>query len=159
MGTGKKLTRITRNLLDSDENIDDQPVRGTRLLSNIYQRFNVAILEPSGFEEAVSYPKWKAAMEEELAMIEKSETWQLMEKPQHRKIIGVEWVYRTKLNANGYVNKLKARLVVKGYSQIFGVDYLETFALVARLDTIRLLLDIATKKGCKIFQLDVKYTF
>jgi len=71
----------------------------------------------------------------------------------------VKWVYHTKLNVDGSVNKLKARLVVKSYSQIFGVDYSETFSPVARLDTIRLLLAIAAQKGWKIFQLDVKSIF
>lgn len=73
-------------------------------------------------------------------MIEKNDTWELVEKPQDRKIIGVKWVYRTKLNADGSVNRHKARLVVKGYAQIFDVDFSEIFALVARLDIIRLLL-------------------
>ncbi|XP_047258878.1 uncharacterized protein LOC124891115, partial [Capsicum annuum] len=131
-----KKIMITSNLSNFDEDIDDQPVRGTRLLSEIYQKCNVAILEPSGFEETILDPKWKAAMEEELGMIEKNKTWQLVEKPQDRKIIGVKLVYRTKLNADGSINKLKARLVVKGYAQIFGVDYSDTFAPVARFDTI-----------------------
>ena len=61
-------------------------------------------------------------MKEELRMIEKNDTWELVDRPQHRKVIGVKWVYRTKLNADGSVNKYKARLVVKGYSQVFGVD-------------------------------------
>ena len=74
-------------------------------------------------------------------------------------MIGVKWVYRTKLNADGSVNKHKARLVVKGYAQIFGVDYSDTFAPVARLDTIRLLLAIVAQKGWKVYQLDVKSAF
>ena len=68
-------------------------------------------------------------------------------------------MFRTKLKTNGSINKYKARLVVKGYVQIFGVNYLDSFALVARLDTIRLLLAIATQKGWKVFQLDVKFAF
>jgi len=92
-------------------------------------------------------------------MIEKNQTWVLVEKPLDRKIIGVKWVFRTKLNANGSINKHKARLVVKGYAQIFGVDYSETFAPVARLDTIRLLLAIAAEKGWRVYQLDVKSAF
>ena len=67
-----------------------------------------------------------------------------------RKIIGVKWVFRTKLNANGSINKYKAGLVVKGYTQIYELDYSETFAPVARLDTIRLLLAIAVEKGWRV---------
>ena len=62
-------------------------------------------------------------MKEELRMIENNDTWELVDRPQHRKVIGVKWVYRTKLNADGSVNKYKARLVVMGYSQVFGVDF------------------------------------
>ncbi|PKI36228.1 hypothetical protein CRG98_043380, partial [Punica granatum] len=104
-------------------------------------------------------PKWIEAMKEEMMMIEKNGTWQLTDRPPDRKVIGVKWVYRTKLNPDGSVNKLKARLVVKGYAQVWGIDYSETFAPVARLDTIRLLLAIAAQKSWKIFQLDVKSAF
>lgn len=68
-------------------------------------------------------------------------------------------MFRTKLNADGSINKHKARLVVKGYAQVFGVDFSETFAPVARLDTIRLALALAAQKGWKVFQLDVKSAF
>jgi hypothetical protein len=98
-------------------------------------------------------------MEEELSMIQKNNTWTLVDRPEGRKVIGVKWIYRTKLNADNSINKHKVRLVVKGYAQIFGVDYSDTFAPVARLDTIRLLLAISTQKGWKVFQLDVKSAF
>ncbi|KAG8486732.1 hypothetical protein CXB51_020279 [Gossypium anomalum] len=92
-------------------------------------------------------------------MIEKNQTWELVPRPANRKVIGVKWVYRAKQNADGSLNKLKARLVVKGFSQKYGLDYLETFAPVARLDTIRLLVALAAQMQWKIHQLDVKSAF
>jgi len=139
--------------------IDDTPIRGTRLLSDVYQRCNIAVCEPVDFEEAKMDQNWIAVMKEELFMIERNKTWELVDRPQNRKVIGVKWVYRTKLNADGLINKYKARLVVKGYAQKFGVDYLDTFAPVARLDTIRLLLDVAAQENWKVYQLDVKLVF
>ena len=141
-------TKLETSFLDEME--DDPLVRGTRLLSEIYQRCNVAIYEPSDHEEVLKESKWKDATEEELFMIEKNKTWELVGRPQERKVIGVKWVFRTKLNADGSVNKYKARLVVEGYAQIFGVDYSETFAPVARLDTIRLVLAISAQLGWKV---------
>ena len=92
-------------------------------------------------------------------MIKKNQTWNLVKMPADRKVIGVKWVFRTKLNANGSINKHKAKLVVKRYAQIFGVDFSNTFSFVARLDTIKLLMSIATKKGCSVYQLDIKSAF
>jgi hypothetical protein len=79
-------------------------------------------------------------------MIERNQMWELVDIPQHKKAIGVKWVYRTKLNSDGYVNKYKARLVVKGYARMFGVDFSETFTPVARMDTIRMLLALIAQK-------------
>jgi len=79
--------------------------------------------------------------------------------PKDRKVIGVKWVFKTKFNPDGSVNKHKARLVVKGYAQIWGVDFSETFAPVARLDTIRMILALAAQQGWKVHQLDVKSAF
>ena len=90
-------------------------------------------------------------MQKELAMIEKNQTWELVERHQHQKVIGVKWVFRKKENVDGLINKYKARLVVKGYAQVFGVDYFDTFVPVARIDTIRMLLAIAAQKQWKIY--------
>ena len=98
-------------------------------------------------------------MEEELKMIEKNGTWSLVDKPFDKKIIGVKWVFKVKQNADGSINKYKARLVVKGYAQQFGVDFFDTFAPVARLDTIRLLLALSAHQNWKVYQLDVKSAF
>ncbi|KAI5332975.1 hypothetical protein L3X38_023104 [Prunus dulcis] len=98
-------------------------------------------------------------MEDELQMIEKNETWELVDRPTEKPVIGVKWVYKTKLNLDGSVQKNKERLVAKGYAQKPGLDYNETYAPVARLDTIRTLIALAAKKGWKLFQLDVKSAF
>ncbi|KAG8479817.1 hypothetical protein CXB51_029556 [Gossypium anomalum] len=124
-------------------NIDDPPVRGTRTIADIYHRCNAAIVEPSSYEEAARDRSWKKAIEAELEMIRKNETWNLVDRPDQKKVMGVKWVFRAKFNSDGSLNKHKARLVVKGYSQEYGTDFMETFAPVARLDTIKLLFALA----------------
>ena len=98
-------------------------------------------------------------MKEELKMIEKNETWILVDRPTHKKVIGVKWIFKLKLNTDGSTNKHKARLVAKGYSQEPGTDFTETFATMSRLDTIKLLLALAAQCGRFIYQLDVKSAF
>lgn len=68
----------------------------------------------------------------------------------------MKWVFRVKYNTDGSLNKHKARLVVKGYSHQYGIDFVETFAPVARLDTIRLLFSLAAQKQWRVHQMDVK---
>lgn len=79
--------------------------------------------------------------------------------PRGAKKIGVKWVFKTKLNEKGEVDKCKARLVAKRYTQQTGIDYTEVFAPVARWDTIRLILALAASRDHKVFQLDVKSAF
>ena len=98
-------------------------------------------------------------MKEEMTCIEKNDTWSLMDLPEGKEAIGLKWVYKTKFNEDGSVQKHKARLVAKGYSQKPGVDFAETFAPVARMETIRAVLAIAAQKELEVFQLDVKSAF
>ena len=83
----------------------------------------------------------------------------MIELPEAKKSIGVKWVFRTKFNSDGSTFKHKARLVVKGFAQVSGVDYDDTFAPVARHDTIRLLLALVGQMGWKVYHLDVKSAF
>lgn len=119
----------------------------------------VASDDPIFYEEAVKMKRWRDAMDIEIGAIEKNETWQLVDAPEGVKIIGVKWVYKTKLNENGEIDKCKARLVAKGYAQEKGVDYNEVFAPVARWDTIRTVIALAARNGWTLFQLDVKSAF
>jgi len=102
---------------------------------------------------------WVIAMKEELSQFEKNEVWNLVSKPQGHSIIGTRWVFRNKLDEEGRIIRNIARLVAQGYNQQEGIDYDETFALVARLEAIRILLAYASHKNIKLFQMDDKSAF
>ncbi|KAL0319039.1 UNVERIFIED_CONTAM: Retrovirus-related Pol polyprotein from transposon TNT 1-94 [Sesamum angustifolium] len=105
----------------SEEIEEETPPRRTKLLSDIYETCNFIMLEPENFETAVKHKVWVQAMEEEIKMIEKNNTWELADRPKDKEVIGVKWIYKTKLNADGSIQKHKARLVAKGYSQLPGL--------------------------------------
>jgi len=115
--------------------------------------------EPVSFEEALKQNHWKKAMIEELDSIEKNDTWRLVQLPTDKKCIDVKWVFKTKLKPDGQVAKYKARLVARGFLQKYGQDYYEVYALVARMETIRLIVAITVKNNWSMYQLDVKLTF
>nr|GEU29924.1 reverse transcriptase domain-containing protein [Tanacetum cinerariifolium] len=99
------------------------------------------------------------AMQEELNQFIANDVWELVPQPRNMKIIETKWVFRNKLDENGIVSRHKARLVAQGYNQQEGIDYDETYALVARLDSIRILLAYACALDFKLFQMDVKNAF
>ena len=82
-----------------------------------------------------------------------------MPMPSNHTIIGTKWVFRNKKNEQGEVTRNKARLVAQGFNQEEGIDYDETYAPVARMEAIRMLLAFASHKGFKLFQMDVKCAF
>jgi hypothetical protein len=116
-------------------------------------------IEPNSFEEANKDEFWKKAMNEELDQIEKNDTWELVPRPRYKNVIGTKWVFRNKLNEDGQVTRNKARLVCKGYTQVEGIDFEETFSPVSRMEAIRLILAYACSKNIKVYQMDVKSTF
>jgi hypothetical protein len=98
-------------------------------------------------------------MDQEMQAIERNDTWELTVLPSGSKTKGVKWVFKTKVNENGEVDKYKARLVAKGYCQQYRIDYAKVFAPVARLDTIRIVISLAAQNSWVIYQLDVKSAF
>ena len=98
-------------------------------------------------------------MEEELSHIKKNDTWELVPRPKDKNVIGTKWVFINKLDENGQVTQNKAKLVCKGYAQIEGIDFEETFAPMARMEALRTILAYACSKQIKVYQMDVKSSF
>ena len=98
-------------------------------------------------------------MKEEISQIENIKTWELVPRPLNKNVIGAKWVFRNKLDEAGNITRNKARLVCKGYAQVEGIDYGETYAPVARMESIRLILAYASSKNIKVYQMDVKSAF
>ena len=119
----------------------------------------VSQVEPKTIEEALNDEKWVAAMHEELNQIIRNDVWFLVPNSNEMNIIGTKWVFRNKLDEARFLTRNKARLVAKGYNQEEGIDYGETFAPVARLEAVRLLLAFACMSEFKLFQMDVKSSF
>ncbi len=118
--------------------------------------------EPETIAEAQASPeaqKWQGAMEEELASFAENNVWDLCELPPERKAVGLKWVYKLKRDEEGKVQRYKARLVAQGFSQRPGVDFGETYAPVARYETMRAVLAIACHQDLDLHQMDVKTAF
>jgi hypothetical protein len=115
--------------------------------------------EPLNYIEALSNLKWKQAMIEELASIKKNQTWELVELPSNKKAIQVKWVFKLKLNPDGTIAKYKARLVARGFLQREWLDYSEVYSPVARIETVRLVVAVATAREWPMYHLDVKSAF
>ena len=119
----------------------------------------VSLIEPKNIKKALLDSDWIGAMQEELNQFERSRVWNLVPKPQNRTVIGTRWVFRNKLDEQGQIVRNKARLVVQGYNQEEGIDYDETFAPVARIEAIRILVAYAAHMEFKLYQMDVKSAF
>jgi len=100
----------------------------------------VSQIEPKSYVEAVKYDCWKQAMPLELNALDQTGTWTIVDLPSQVKPIGCRWVYRIKYNADGSIERYKARLVAKEYNQIEGLDYFDTFSPVAKVTTVRLVI-------------------
>jgi hypothetical protein len=130
-----------------------------RFCSYIAMVSSIRESEPSTFEEATSRQVWRDAMIEEYNSIMKNDVWEVVPRPEGKSVVTSRWLYKLKHAAEGSIEKYKARFVARGFSQVEGVDYDETFALVARYTLIRAVISIAAKMGWKIHEMDVKTAF
>nr|GEY62094.1 putative reverse transcriptase, RNA-dependent DNA polymerase [Tanacetum cinerariifolium] len=115
--------------------------------------------EPKSFKQAAQDARWREAMQKEVKALKKNGTWALEYLPEGKRAIDLKWVYKFKFKPNGEVERYKARLVSKGFTQMEGVDYHDTFAPVAKLVTVRTLLAIAVKRDWIIHQFDENNAF
>jgi hypothetical protein len=112
---------------------------------------------PTSIKEALSGPdadKWRTAIKSEMRSLFRNHTWDLVKRPQGKNIVSSKWLFKIKDD-----DRFKARMVARGFSQTYGLDYFETYAPVARFASIRLLLALAAKFGLKIQQMDVDTAF
>eukprot|EP00253_Pinus_taeda_P010955 PITA_10955 len=128
--------------------------RGSSLLAQALENY-----DPNTFAEASGHPDWDAAMNEEYRSLFANDTWDLVPLPKGRKLVRCKWVYITKYGPDGKVDKHKAHLVTMAISQVEGIDYTETFSPVAKMNSIRLVLSLATSFKWEVHQMDVKSTF
>ncbi|KAK2451628.1 putative mitochondrial protein [Trifolium repens] len=111
----------------------------------------VSMFEPKNVKEALTDEFWIETMQEELN--------QFKRRPDKVNVIGTKWIFKNKSDEKGVITRNKARLVAQGYTQVEGLDFEETFAPVARLESIRLLLGVACILKFKLYQMDVKSAF
>ena len=110
-------------------------------------------------QEALGDPRWKEAINEEMKSLQKNSTWKVVELPEGKKPVGCRWVFTVKYKADGTIERFKARLVAKGYTQTYGIDYVETFAPVAKINTVCILISLAVNLDWPLHQFDVKNAF
>ncbi|XP_024019688.1 uncharacterized protein LOC112091089 [Morus notabilis] len=141
------------------------PLRSYISYSNLSPKFQAFVTSldkiriPNSVYEALTVSKWHKAILEEYSALEKNGTWVISELPPGKKTMGCKWIFSVKQKADGSVDRYKAHLVAKGYTQSYEIDYQETFAPVAKLNTVRVLLSIAANLNWPLFQLDVKNAF
>lgn len=134
----------------------------TSSLSPEYRVFTAAIsqlTEPRTYRQAAPHKEWQEAMNKELEALEKTKTWTLTTLPADKSCLGFKWVYKIKYKSDGTIERYKATLVAKGYTQQPGLDYFDTFSPITKITTVRVILAIAAVKSWHLHQLDVNTSF
>ena len=117
------------------------------------------VYKPQSYEEAINDlvygRRCGEAIEDELDNLTNHNTWKYEELPVGKKAIGLKWVFKVNYNSNGSVERFKARLVAQGFSQVAGINFIETFAPTVRRELLRIFLAIATILGLIVHQVDI----
>lgn len=162
--TAKTGKEVTNEETDYEEDYEDEEVfgepseqaQGVTETENAVEYALIAL--ELDVDEALKGPDstaWKEAIKSEIESHVRYETWELVDRPRDKNVIGSKTVLRNKLKADGSLDKRKARIVARGFTQRPGTDYFETFAPVARLDSVRLLVALAVEHQLHLHQLDI----
>ena len=119
-------------------------------------------VNPTTYSEALNSDKaneWLIAMRDEMQSMLDNDVWELVDLPKGYKPIGCKWVFKTKRDNKGYVERYKARLVAKGYTQREGIDFTETFSPIPTKDSFRFIMALVAHFDLNLHQMDVKTTF
>ena len=140
----------------------DEVIHENQMHTTIHYCYNANLHNvPQSYPEAISSvdaSEWDMAMKDEMQALEENNTFELVPLLEGKQIIGSKWVYAIKTDKNGN-DHFKARFVAKGYSQVEGVDYQETFSPTARMNSIRVISQIAVQNDLEIHQMDVKAAY
>ncbi|GJR71830.1 retrotransposon-related protein [Tanacetum coccineum] len=118
--------------------------------------------EPTSYREVVTSsegPRWKKSIKSEIDYILQNQTWERVDLPPGCKPIDYKWIFKKKMKVDGTVDKYKTRLVIKGFREQEGLDYIDTYNLVTRITSIRMILVIAALRNLEVYQMDVKLAF
>ena len=164
----RRLRSSSKNKLSNDsQKSDPTPYElrdrsKTRAPDRLIEANIVEAGEPITYHEATTGPdaeKWKEAIRKELESHSENGTWNIVEKPAGRQEIDSKWVFKIKPQKNGQSCRYKARLCARGFRQVHGIDYSETFAPVVRYDTVRMMLALAAYENLEMAQFDVSTAF
>lgn len=152
----------------NSQGIDNNNIISSRLRNRTPETamMGVALMaisdEPKTFDEAINSHDgqlWKNAMDSEYNSLVANQTWTLVKRPNNQRIVDNKWIFKVKENPDGSIVRHKARLVARGFTQEYGIDYIETFSPVVRFDSLRAILAVAAEKEMHMKQFDVKTAF
>ena len=153
----RALETINENSQDGNDNGEVEPRRSKR--ARVEKSFGLDFMtytlkgEPQTYKETVNSIEglmWKETINSEIESILQNLTWELVDLPPGCKPLSSKWVFKRKRKVNGSIDKYKARLVIKGYKQIEALDYFDTYSLVMRINSIRMVLTIAALRNLEI---------
>ena len=175
-------TQLIENNENDENSIVDRPIRNVKMPKYLsdnyvvdfdtddsndsdssdvcYRMYNADV--PKSYDEAMASPEannWQEAMQSEYDSLSENNTWDITDLPEGKRIIGGKWVFNKKFDKDNDLTKYKARYVARGFSQIEGVDYTETFSPTARLNSVRMLMQVAVQHDLLLHQMDVDSIF